>query len=101
MRAGDVAVTAAILVLITGVYACTLGNDSISAHMWKVQEPCGLPDVLLFDPYSKNTRLIGDTIYHSLQPIALVIQREYRLFADNRLWIVNIASNDTGVYCPK
>src|SRR5215217_6463280 len=81
--------------------SCTLSDTHITAHLWKCGTPCGLQDVLAFDPLSKNTRLEQDTIYHTYRPVAIIIKREYRLWADNRLHIINIATKDTCIYYEK
>jgi hypothetical protein len=79
---------------------CTLSDERIIKNNWKVGELCGLTDVLVIYR-NKNMRLSGDTIYKAGQPIAVITQREYRWYADNKLYLMNLKTKDTCVYYEK
>ena len=77
-----------------------LSDQLIQKSWWKVGEPIGLPDVLAFDQV-KRYHLQNDTIFIANTARAIILKREFRIFADHKLTLKNINNQQVGSYYQK
>ena len=77
-----------------------LSDQLIQKSWWKVGEPIGFPDVLAFDQV-KRYYLQNDTIFIANTARAIILKREFRIFADHKLTLKNINNQQVGNYYQK
>lgn len=94
-----------ILLIFAISFLLFLKNYGLSDHLikkswWKVGEPIGLPDILAFDK-TKGCYLKNDTIFISNIAKVIILEREFRIFADHKLTLKNIDNKQVGSYYQK
>ncbi len=89
--------------ILFGSCAHSLSDKDITKHVWKAGTPCGLGDVIIFGK-TQEASLKNDTIFHKGTPIALIVKKDYNMFTDTKMSLINLQDTtitDTCVYHAK